>query len=326
MSEDSRHFEQTSAAEPDGDVSRAFMSASLFRQRRWWWAGLVAALFGPVAHIYCGRFRRAVVVWILQLVASLSALSALAQISGDFVGWIVGASIFLIAYAGCIVDAVLLARRSLNSTRQWCQRWWFYIVAWMLMIGLNIQATSLFRSFVAEAFVVPTRPMTDVILAGDRLVVDKLAYWRRPIRRGDVVVAMIANWNGNTVTSRVVGLPGDVILMIDEHVYINGIRLDEPYAKLLPMEDVDWRLRALPETTIPADEVFLLGDNRRRSHDSRFYGSQPVKNVLGKVSIVYWSMVLPTPDEPGRLEPGEIWDPQPTGTIRWSRIGRQVNR
>ena len=326
MSEDSRHLEQNSAAGTDDDVLRVFVSASLIRQRRWWWAGLIAACFGPVSQIYCGRFHRAVVVWLLQLGTNLAALFALTKIPGDYVGWIVGLLLLMCAYIGCIIDAVFLVWRSTDFTRRWCQRWWFYVGAWILMVGLNIQAAHLFRSFVAEAFVIPTRGMTDVIFAGDRLVVDKLAYWRRPIRRGDVVVAMIANWNGNTVTSRVVGLPGDVILMIDEHVYINGVRLDEPYANFLPMEEVDSQLRAYPETTIPAGEVFLMGDNRRRSYDSRFYGSQPVKNVLGKVSIVYWSMVLPTPDEPGRLEPGEVWDSQPSGTIRWSRIGRQVNR
>ena len=326
MAEDFRDLEQSSAIEPNGKKLSISPFPDLVWQRRWWWVGLIATLCGPVAHIYCGRLPRAVAVWVLQLVANLLALLALVQIPGDFFGWIVGVLLLLSAYVGCIIDAILLARRSSDSPRRWCQRWWFYVGAWILMVALNLQAALLFRSFVAEAFVVPARGMIDSILAGDRLIVDKLAYWRRPIRRGAVVVAMIANWDGRIVTIRVVGLPGDVISMTDERVFINGVPLDEPYAQFLPMEDVDSQLRAYPETTIPADAVFLMGDNRRRSYDSRFYGSQPVKNVLGKVSIVYWSMVLPTPDEPGRLEPGEVWDPQPAGTIRWSRIGRQVNR
>lgn len=322
MNENPRDLQQNSAVES----LVASPHPNHVRQRRWWVVGLIAALFGPMAQVYCGRFRRAVAVWILQLVTSLLALLAVSQIPGDCFGGIVGAVLALSAYVGCIIDAVLLARRSPDARRRWCQRWWFYVVAWMLTVGLNIPAKSLINSFVTEAYMVPTRAMADAILAGDRLIVDKLAYWRRPIPRGDVVVARIANWNDTIVTVRVVGLPGDVISMTDERVFINGVPLDEPYARFLPMEDVDSRLRAYPETTIPAGEVFLMGDSRRRSYDSRFYGSQPVKNVLGKVSIVYWSMVLPTPNDPGRLEPGEIWDSQPAGTIRWSRIGRQVNR
>ena len=262
----------------------------------------------------------------LQAVASVFAFLALAQIPGDFVGWIVGVALLIVSYFGCIVDAALLARRTPDSPWKWCQRWWCYIGAWVLAAGLNYQIFGLIVLFAAEAFVVPTRPMADTILAGDRVIVNKRAYVRRLIQRGDVVVAKIVNWNENVVTSRVIGLPGDVVSMTDERVVVNGLQLDEPYVKLLPMDEVDEQLKTLPETTIPAGEVFLMGDSRRRSYDSRIYGSQPIKNVLGKVSIVYWSMVLAAPNEPGRLEPGEVWDLQPKGSIRWSRIGRQVNR
>lgn len=317
---------QQSPGDDGGLATTACPRSQLVRQRRWWWVGLIAALCGPVAHVYCGRFRRAAAVGLLMVAVSLLALLALAQIPGDFVGWGIGAPLFVLAYFGCIADAVLLARRTPDSPRQWCQRWWCYIGAYALLVGLNFQAALLFRQFAAEAFVVPTRGMADAILAGDRVLVDKRAFVRRPIQRGDVVVARITNWNDNVVIVRVIGLPGDAISMTDERVLVNGVPLEEPYVKWLPMEDVDEQLSTLPETTIPAGEVFLMGDNRRRSYDSRFYGSQPIENVVGKVSIVYWSMVLPAPDESGRLEPGEVWDPQPEGTIRWSRIGRQVNR
>lgn len=325
MVEVSGNPEQNSVGDPVVTAANAPPQSRLVRQRRWWWVGLIAAVSGPVAHLYCGRFRRAATVALFTMLASLGALLALAQIPGDFVGWGIGAVLLVAAYFGCIADAVLLARRTPDSPRQWCQRWWCYIGTYVLLMGLNIQAASLFRTFAVEAFVVPTRAMADTILAGDRVIVNKWAYVGRPIQRGDVVVARIVNWNHNVVTVRVIGLPGDVISMTDERVLVNGVLLDEPYVKLLPMEEIDERLSTLAETTIPAGEVFLMGDTRRRSYDSRLYGSQPIQNVLGKVSIVYWSMVLSTPDEPDRLERGEVWDPQPDGTIRWSRIGRQVN-
>ncbi len=318
--------EQNSADEQVRTAANTPPQSRLVRQRRWWWVGLIAALFGPVAHLYCGRFLRAATVGLLMLVANLSALLAASQIPGDYVGWGIGVVLFVVAYFGCIADAVLLARRTPDSPRQWCQRWWCYIGAYVLLMGLNIQAASLFRTFAVEAFVVPTRNMANTILAGDRVILNKRAYVGRPIQRGDVVVARIANWDDNVHTSRVIGLPGDALSIVDERVSINGVPLDEPYVRQPPMGDVDEQLSTLAETIVPAGEVFLMGDNRRRSHDSRLYGSQPIENVLGKVSIVYWSMVLPTPEEPGRLEPGEVWDPQPDGTIRWSRIGRQVNR
>ena len=107
--------------------------------------------------------------------------------------------------------------------------------------------------------------------------------------RGDIIVLTPPGENGDKpYIKRVIGLAGDVINIHDNKVYVNGVELDEPY---IDGEKTFCNQRvgtACPEVTVPVDSVFVLGDNRDNSQDSRVIGMVPIKNIIGKAWFTYW--------------------------------------
>jgi len=167
------------------------------------------------------------------------------------------------------------------------------------------------RTFVVQAFKIPTGSMETNLLIGDHLLVNKVVYSpslvpfegrilpKKPIRRGDVVVFKFPEDPTRDFIKRVVGLPGETVEIRDKTVYVDGSPLDEPYARFLepPLRRDDPEYTLQPEArrggygpnTVPAGHLFVLGDNRDNSRDSRFWGFLPVDQVKGRALIVYWS-------------------------------------
>lgn len=164
------------------------------------------------------------------------------------------------------------------------------------------------RSFVAEAYKIPTASMEPTLLIGDHLVVNKMLYTpatglidnivapSRKVRRGDIIVFRSPAEPEQNVVKRVVGLPGESIHIEKKRVYINGERLDEPYAYFSkPVQEdsqspfFDSRGDNLPATVVPEHHYFVMGDNRDNSYDSRFWGTLPGDLIRGRALMVYWS-------------------------------------
>lgn len=172
------------------------------------------------------------------------------------------------------------------------------------------------RTFVVQAFKIPTGSMENNLLIGDHLLVNKFIVGpdptalqkllpERPIRRGDIVVFKYPEDLERDFIKRVIGLPGETLEVKDKQVYINGKRLDEPYVHFLEpprgpsafseVTSYDLRERYGP-VTVPADKYFVMGDNRDNSQDSRYWGFLPRENVKGKAVLIYWSYESQTED------------------------------
>ncbi|MFW6126170.1 MAG: signal peptidase I [Chloroflexota bacterium] len=116
---------------------------------------------------------------------------------------------------------------------------------------------------------------------GQRVLVVKAAYWFGEPQRGDVVI-FPSNSNPNeNLIKRVIGLPGETIEIEDNHVYIDGDPLQEPYIADLP--DSTYH-----STEIPQGQYFVMGDNRNHSNDSRSWGPVPGGQIAGKAWLIYW--------------------------------------
>ena len=190
------------------------------------------------------------------------------------------------------------------------------------------------RTFVVQAFKIPTGSMEQNLLIGDHLLVNKFAFGAtltplerailpiREIKRRDVIVFKFPKDPSRDFIKRVIGLPGDTVELKSKRVFINGKALDEPYVYYLedppplPQEmetssdaqgTGDPRVQYGP-VTVPPGQYFVMGDNRDNSEDSRYWGFMPRENVKGRALVIYWS-----------------YDPE-TGLAgpRWSRIMRQV--
>jgi signal peptidase I len=166
------------------------------------------------------------------------------------------------------------------------------------------------RTFVVQAFKIPTGSMEETLLIGDHLLVNKFVYGPAPsalertllpvgtIKRGEVLVFKYPEEPERDFIKRVIGLPGETVELREKKVYVNGKALDEPYVHFLsapagPSEfhevtSFDVRERYGP-VTVPADHFFVMGDNRDNSQDSRYWGFLPRENIKGKSLVIYWS-------------------------------------
>ena len=183
-------------------------------------------------------------------------------------------------------------------------------------------------TFIVQAFQIPSESMENTLLIGDYLLVDKLhfgadGFWNkfipyRPVRRGDIVVFHYPVDPSVHFVKRVVGVPGDKIRLIDKKVYVNGVRLDEPYVRYLVshnpyrdefpkldlgvMEGVTgawWqemqKLLVDNQLIVPEGNYFVMGDNRDDSLDSRFppyeggVGMVPTEQLIGRATVTFWS-------------------------------------
>jgi signal peptidase I len=170
------------------------------------------------------------------------------------------------------------------------------------------------RTFLIQAFQVPTPSMENNILAGDHLIVNKFLYAPhgehvlsrllpyRPIRRGDVFVFKFPVDPRRDYIKRAIGLPGDVVSIRDKLVFVNGGALEEPRVfhsdgRIWPddseIADEYRRRDQFGPVMVPPRSVFALGDNRDTSYDSRFWGPVPIENVKGRALFVYWSFAVP---------------------------------
>ena len=163
------------------------------------------------------------------------------------------------------------------------------------------------RTWVFQAFKIPTGSMERNLLVGDHLIVNKMVFAPtvtglerailpgRAIRRGDVIVFKYLEDPNRDFVKRVIGLPGDRLELHRKKVFVNGQSIDEPYVQFLeapssggPPHNDDLREEYGP-VTVPADQYFMMGDNRDNSQDSRFWGFMPASYVKGKALFIYFS-------------------------------------
>lgn len=139
----------------------------------------------------------------------------------------------------------------------------------------------LINLFLAQATRVYGQSMEPALQTNQRLVVEKVSYRLHPPRRGDVVVIKLPQHPVELLIKRVVGLPGETVEVRDGEVWINGQVLQEPYVAQLTQGSMAPRV-------VPEGMIFVLGDNRGYSNDSRSFGPVPLENVVGRAVFSYW--------------------------------------
>ncbi|HEY4382891.1 MAG TPA: signal peptidase I [Ktedonobacteraceae bacterium] len=120
------------------------------------------------------------------------------------------------------------------------------------------------------------------------IIVDKWSYLTHPPARGDVIVFVAPPAPTQDYIKRVIGLPGDVITIRNNVVYVNNKPLDEKYVS--PVNQGAINNKVFQNMIIPANSYFVLGDNRRGSSDSRDWGCLPKQNIIGRAAVVYWPL------------------------------------
>lgn len=173
------------------------------------------------------------------------------------------------------------------------------------------------RTFVVQAFKIPSGSMKPTLQIGDHILVNKFIYGVKipylnalllPVKkpqRGDIVVFKYPLDPKKDFIKRVIGLPGDVVEIREKTIYINGQRLNHDVGVFSDQHTIAANIRPrdnLGPISVPAAALFVMGDNRDESFDSRFWGFVPLRDVNGKAFIIYWS-----------------WDSDDFN-VRWTRI------
>ena len=164
-------------------------------------------------------------------------------------------------------------------------RGWQTVVEWVVIIAATVLVTLLVKTFLIQAFYIPSGSMEPTLKPGDRVLVAKTLY---SIHRGDIIVFKKPPSDHapgvSDLIKRVIGLPGDRISAHGGDVYVNGHQLNESW---LPKVDRNVTSTFGPDK-IPKGEYFVMGDNRTNSDDSRFIGDIPAKLIVGKMFIKIW--------------------------------------
>lgn len=160
-------------------------------------------------------------------------------------------------------------------------------VEWLKSAGTAIIVIVFLRTFFFTNYVVEGESMMPTLQDGNMLVVNKIGYTVGELKRFDVVV-FHANEDEDYV-KRVIGLPGDKITYKEDVLYINGRKVPEPYLKPYKEKLITGQLTEdFTTDTVPAGHVFVMGDNRLASYDSRQLGFIKSDKVVGKVNLRYW--------------------------------------
>jgi signal peptidase I len=178
------------------------------------------------------------------------------------------------------------------------------------------------RTFVIQAFKIPSGSMKPTLLIGDHILVNKFIYGVKipfldftiiPIKdpqRGDIVVFKFPEDPKKDFIKRVIGVPGDTVQIRNKKVYINNEAIEDPYGTHMDPHIIPGGAQPrdnLSPVTVPPYSLFVMGDNRDHSYDSRFWGFVDLSAIKGKAFIIYWS-----------------WDKDNSG-VRWNRLAGLIH-
>jgi signal peptidase I len=158
-------------------------------------------------------------------------------------------------------------------------------VEWVLLIGGALVLALVLRTFLVQSFYIPSDSMDPTLKVHDRVLVNKLSYKLHDVHRGDIVVFSKPPNEVSDIkdlVKRVIGLPNETVEGHDNHIFINGKQLDEKY---LP---AGTRTSTFDPVKVPSGRVWVMGDNRTRSEDSRVFGPIRESSIVGRVFVRMW--------------------------------------
>jgi len=185
------------------------------------------------------------------------------------------------------------------------------------------------RTFVVQAFKIPSGSMLPTLQIGDHLLVSKFIYGIKlpftgtllvpfkKITQGDVVVFRFPKDRSVDYIKRVIGTPGDTVEVRNKKVIVNGKPINDSHAHITSATILDTKSSPrdnMGPILVPEDHIFVMGDNRDNSYDSRFWGFVDQKDVLGKAFILYWSWDIKKP----------LFSIERLTSIRWERLANLI--
>ena len=172
------------------------------------------------------------------------------------------------------------------------------ILEWVAVAAGALAVALLIKTFLLQAFYIPSGSMASTLMKGDRVLVNKLSYDLHDVNRGDVIVFEKPPGEAGTIDDlikRVIALPGETITFQDGMIFIDGLLLDEPYidpgtpsVARAAIPNCENPTPSTDSCTVPEGRVFVMGDNRDESRDSRFFGPIESDSIIGRAFLKVW--------------------------------------
>lgn len=278
--------------------------------RKKWIAGLLTFITPGLGHMYAGEARRGFFFYFVVQSLFYALILTILMLAHGRGGLASVLLLFIGLFVFSVYDATVMAKRGgVTYPLKKYNRWYIYLGCWLisaLMIQPAVGAS--IKYFLIQSYKMPSGSMTPAVKMGDYFFVKKRLLVSK-IDRGDILVFPYPKDPSKTFIKRAVGLGGESVEIKDKQVYINNNPLDEPYAIFVDKEILPSHYQPRDNfgpVTIPEGALFVMGDNRDESNDSRFFGFVQASEVTGKAYSIYWS-----------------WDQQRIG-VRWGRIGKII--
>ena len=303
--------------EPSDNVVNEILAGRRKKRRR-----LVAVVFSffipGLGQIYCGKLRRGVIfisIWLAYEFLILGLLAFLRPAYINAVGPLLSCTWIITITA--VVDSFLLARKTGEDHKlKAYNRWYVYPLVVAIVVLISLGSALVFRSIVMEAFKIPTNSNYPTIVDGDRILAKKYVYFSGKPQRGDMVVFHAPDIKEHYI-QRVIAVAGDVVEMKDGELYVNGQKLmrkhirkdvfkSEDFSRTYESEGDIWletngkaqyrifwtdvsleTLSNFNKTPVPENQIFVLGDNRSHSIDSRYFGPIGLDSIIGRADYIY---------------------------------------
>ncbi len=268
------------------------------------WVAVVLSFFITGAAQFVAGKRRLGVAWYVGL-GILAGVGFVCMASPMFAGVLPGITLVIIAW---VLWIFMLVRSYQPIPKLRRSGWLLFIALWALLSWASFQSVRLF----ARPYVMPSASMSPTIrgteklpdgtsIRGDHFFVIRYAYWFNKPERGDIVVFKTAGISPQVppdelFVKRIIGLPGDILSVRNGRLYLQGQPVSQPailaqmnFTNAFP-ENQKFLKLPTDDFQVPAGSYFVVGDNTGNSFDSRYWGALPAKNIVGRVSKIYWPL------------------------------------
>lgn len=277
------------------------------KPRAWWVAGLLSLVKAGLGQIYNGQLKKGLFV-ILIGYCYVPLFYFVASHGLSILTLFTMATVAAVYYIFVVTDSIVVAkRRGTDYTPKKYNNIYIYVGILIFFVVVNHFLTGYIKNNVIEAFKFPTASMAPTLQIGDHILVDRSSKARNP-KRGDIIVFEYPKDPEKNFLKRVVAIGGDRVEMRDAILYVNGNVISEPYLKQPDLDNSSKpsSLSNYSEVVVPNNAYFVLGDNRDKSQDSRYFGFIEQDKIKGIAQSIYWS-----------------WD-KTNNTVRWDRIGMAI--
>lgn len=266
------------------------------KPRKPWIAVLLSVLASGLGHLYAGEPRRGLAVYVGGFIGAFGLYGI--GVPKTFPGLLVFLLVVVSYFLWVLWDSARIARRNRDYVLKPFNRWYWYVAAFLVAsFAVRLAGPRLFALSTVRSFKIPSGSMEPAIRIGDHLIADMTAYRSAKPSRGDLAIFISPEDPNVRLTKRVIGLPGERIEIRHKVVYVNGQRLEDPWGHYSqdqpafgdPLSSALRNRDDLAPVPIPEKAVFLIGDDRDNSYDSRFYGPVDLSLLQGRPLYVYWS-------------------------------------